>query len=174
METLELRAATASDEKEIMDLLKETATWLKEKGSKQWNGILEGRDNHHTDVAIAKGNVFVLEEEHKIVAVMILYPSKTAWDTVLWKEEEEMDAFYLHRLTLSLDRRGERLAHRCLQWAIDHARKEGKAAVRLDCLKKIPYLNQLYAEAGFRHLRTVEDFNANEQIADFSLYEYKV
>lgn len=174
MKTLELRPATALDEKEIMDLLKETAAWLKEKGSKQWNGILEGKDNHHTDIAIAKGNVFVLEEEHKIVAVMILYPSKTKWDTVLWKEEEEVDAFYLHRLTLSLDRRGQKLAHRCLQWAINHTRKQGKTAVRLDCLEKIPYLNQLYTEAGFRCLKTVEDFNANEQIADFNLYEHRV
>lgn len=168
-----MRPALPSDEAGVLELLKKTAERLKKKGSKQWNGILDGKDNHHTDKAIESGNVFILEQGGKIGAMMILYGEKTEWDRKLWKEQEEIDSYYLHRLAVSEENRGKNIALLCLRWAMDYTRQRGKKALRLDCLKSVEYLNELYRGAGFSFLGTIEKYNANEQIADFNLYEYR-
>lgn len=71
-----MRPALSADEAGVLDLLKKTAERLKNKGSKQWNGILDGNDNHHTDKAIESGNVFILEQGGKIAAMMIYMVKK--------------------------------------------------------------------------------------------------
>lgn len=171
---VQMRVAVPADEEQVLHLLKKTAERLKAIGSKQWNGILEGRDNHHTDRAIESGNVFVLEQDGTIGAMMILYGEKTEWDKKLWADQEELNAYYLHRLTVSEENRGRNISSACLKWAIEYTSRQGKSALRLDCLNKVNYLNELYRNAGFSFLKTIENYNAKEQIADFNLYEYRV
>lgn len=59
--------AQPEDTEEVLSLLAETASWLKSKGSSQWNALLQGEDSHDTPSAIRRGDVFVFKKKRRLL-----------------------------------------------------------------------------------------------------------
>lgn len=160
--------------KMIDKLLKEAALWLKAKGSLQWNGILEGKDNHDTASAINRGEVFYGTLNDELVGMLILWDRQSEWDAALWGEDHGDDFFYLHRLNIKRDKAGKGNSHLMINAAKEYARKEQKKALRLDCIADNEFLNQMYLKEKFKFVDCKENFNAGEQQNDFNLYQYRI
>ncbi|WP_027109085.1 GNAT family N-acetyltransferase [Lacticigenium naphthae] len=155
----------------IQFFLHETAQWLKDKGSKQWNGILEGKDTHNTPQAIEKGEVYIVDLDNEPAGMFVLWDHQSEWDQELWGVDTSFDYYYLHRVTIHRKHAGKGLADKLLYKAIEVAQADHKKAVRLDCLATNAYLNQMYSRAGFEKVGITKEHDAGEQIADFNLYE---
>ncbi|MDT1940518.1 GNAT family N-acetyltransferase [Carnobacterium divergens] len=168
---LKLNKATMNDYPLITELLIESAKWLKSKGSKQWNGILEGKDNHDTKSAIERGDVFYFTMENSPVGMCILWNKQSSWDQELWGVDKSDHFFYLHRLAINRHYSGQGIAMKILTEVEKYSKKENKKEIRLDCIADNQVLNKLYQDAGFNFYKTIYQHNAGEQIADFNLYK---
>ncbi|WP_035054115.1 GNAT family N-acetyltransferase [Carnobacterium pleistocenium] len=158
----------------IDKLLKETALWLKSKGSLQWNGILEGKDNHDTVSAINRGEVFYGKLNDEIVGMLILWDQQSKWDADLWGEDQGNDFYYLHRLIIKRDKAGKGNSHLMINAAKEYAQDKQKKGLRLDCIAGNEVLNHMYLKEKFEFIQCKEDFNAEEQLNDFNLYQYEI
>lgn len=155
----------------IQSFLHETAQWLKDKGSKQWNGILVGKDTHNTPQAIEKGEVYIVDLGNEPAGMFVLWDQQSEWDQALWGVDVSADCYYLHRVTIRRKHAGKGLADTLLQKAIEVVRTDHKKGIRLDCLATNAYLNQMYSHAGFKKVGIAKEHDAGEQVADFNLYE---
>ena len=173
-ETFMLHQAKTEHLEMIEALLKETALWLKAKGSLQWNGILEGKDNHGTASAIDRGEVFYGTLDNELVGMFILWDQQSEWDAALWGKDQGNDFYYLHRLNIKRDKAGMGIPQMMINAAKDYAEKKQKRALRLDCIAENEFLNQMYRSESFDLIDCKEDFNAGEQIKDFNLYQYQL
>ncbi|MCO6017170.1 GNAT family N-acetyltransferase [Carnobacterium divergens] len=168
---LKLNKANMNEYPLITELLIESAKWLKSKGSKQWNGILEGKDNHDTKSAIERGDVFYFTMENSPVGMCILWNKQSSWDQELWGVDKSDHFFYLHRLAINRHYSGQGIAMKILTEVEKYSKKENKKEIRLDCIADNQVLNKLYQDAGFNFYKTIYQHNAGEQIADFNLYK---
>ncbi|RJG24329.1 N-acetyltransferase [Paenibacillus thiaminolyticus] len=90
-------------------------------------------------------------------------------DPEIWRELDNEESGYLHRLVVTRKYSGMRIGYRLLEWAENYVKSQGKRFFRLDCMTENEGLNQYYAEAGFAFVRTAvgEGWSAN-------LYEKKL
>ncbi|MCS7461172.1 GNAT family N-acetyltransferase [Paenibacillus doosanensis] len=135
----------------VMELLIKTAEWLRSKGSRQWNGLLEGRDHHGMAEAISAGHVFVFEQESRLAGVVMLLQQPGEWDRQLWGEEGHEEAVYVHRLAVNRDCAGTRLGRDMMAWVETGIRFPGKSKIRLDCVGDNPRLNEFYRSLGYEY-----------------------
>lgn len=169
-----LHQAKSEDLEMIEGLLKETALWLKAKGSLQWNGILDGKDNHDTASAILRGEVFYGTVDNELAGMFILWDCQSKWDVTLWGADSSNDFYYLHRLNIKRNKSGMGIPHLMIDAAKEYAKQERKKALRLDCIAENRFLNQMYQQEKFDFIDCVKDVNAGEQINDFNLYQYVI
>lgn len=151
--------ATEADQKDIDDLLLQTARWLESQGSKQWSALLNGHDVHGTAKAIAAGNVFVFRRENELSGMVILFADPTAWDRKLWAGDESEKAVYLHRLAIARSYAGSGLGSHILNWAISGIRFDDREVLRLDCMAEVGALDKFYRRHGLNFLRKRDGFN---------------
>lgn len=138
--------AKPEDAAAILELLVQTAQWLRSKGSLQWSGILEGIDSHDTTGSITRGHVFMCKQGGSLAGIL---PEPSEWDRELWGEEGHEGAVYLHRLAISRDYAGKSLGQDMMRWAEKGIRFQGKNRIRLDCIANNPVLNDFYSRVGY-------------------------
>ncbi|MBD3918502.1 GNAT family N-acetyltransferase [Paenibacillus sp. PR3] len=143
--------STADDAPAIMELLLQTALWLKSKGSTQWNGLLRGEDHHNTQECARRGDVYLFKDGEALAGIVTLLRSPSAWDIALWGEEGHDQAVYLHRLAINRAYGGLNLGDAILQWVHSSIRFDGKDRIRLDCIDSNPLLDKFYRSAGYSY-----------------------
>lgn len=167
--TLHIQQAKPEQTEAIQQLLVDTAKWFKEKGSTQWNGLLEGIDSHNTPEAIKRGDVYVVQaqDNETLLGMVMLLQKPSEWDQDLWQidEPEEDKSVYLHRL--AVNRRiatNKGLGHAILKWCQANYQFGTHENLRLDCVADNTFLNQFYTNNGFQY---------KGQHEGYSLYEYR-
>lgn len=144
-----IRQATPEDASSIQKLMLEIAQWLKDKGSTQWNELLQGKDVHHLKQKITANEVFLVSQNEQIAGAMILQNMPNDWDKSLWQEDTRTEACYLHRLMVSRSFSGHHLSLAMIEYAENLARSQQIPKLRLDTKSDVPFLNKLYQSAGF-------------------------
>ncbi|EUJ28218.1 hypothetical protein MFLO_12506 [Listeria floridensis FSL S10-1187] len=162
--SFDIRLAKPEDTEELSDLMINTAKWLKEQGSLQWNALLSGNDVHGLAAKIHDCEVYHVSKDGEIAGTMILQQAPSDWDTNLWQESAAEPAYYLHRLVVARKFSGQNLSHAMLQFAEQVTSDAEVPLLRLDIMKRVQVLNDLYQSAGFS-LKGVRN--------GFSLYEKK-
>lgn len=170
-ENLLVRQANPEDYEKIREMLIGTAEWLKEKGSTQWKGLLNGKDVHDTPKAIERGEVYLAEIDKKPAGMFVLWDEQSEWDKGLWGKDSSKDHYYLHRITVARSFHGMGLGIDLVKAAIEIARKENKKQLRLDCIATNNFLNQFYPSCGFTFIKTVYNHPGADEASDFNLYK---
>lgn len=145
---LALKTVRKKETKIALNVLKETAEWLKNQGSSQWSDLLDGKDKHKILEAINKKQVFFLKKHQEIIGMVALWKDPSIWDKQLWKKHKFVDAYYLHRLIISPRYRGRQLGSQLLTIIKEKAKKEEVFEIRLDCLENNTVLVNFYKEQG--------------------------
>ncbi|MTH53950.1 GNAT family N-acetyltransferase [Bacillus mangrovi] len=142
------RVAGIEDYREAETLLKETAAWLKAKGSTQWNELAEG-DIPWLKESIDRGEIYLFFMENEAAGMVMLLRDPGEWDVALWGEDQEQRSIYLHKLITSVRHKGTGLGRIILDWVSDSRCFEGRDRIRLDCIESNHVLNEFYQAAGF-------------------------
>lgn len=171
---LVVRQAKAEDYDSIWSILVETAEWLKEKGSVQWSGLLDGEDVHNTPEAIERGEVYLAEIDNQPAGMFVLWEEQSHWDKELWGEEHTRKYYYLHRITSGRSFHGQGVGQQLMEAAKKVAKEKGKEKIRLDCIADNQHLNDFYSSNKFKYYDTVREFKSGDYLFDFNLYEFSV
>ena len=156
-----IRRAALSDVPAIHRLLLEAAAWVDALGVVMWeDGELE-LDAVAREVAAGQ---FHLAHVDGQAAGAIRF--QTA-DLLFWPDISQEQSAFVHRLVVSRAFKGTGVSTALLEWAVGHARRLGKAWLRLDCDNDRPKLKTLYERFGFR-------FHSYRQVGPYyvSRYEY--
>lgn len=141
--------ALPADSEAVMALLQNTARWLHEQGSTQWNALLEGQDSHQTANAILNGDVFLFKQEEQLAGMVMLLTTPGPWDRMLWGDDSLEDAVYVHRLAVNRHYAGQGIGRDILAWVESGIDFPDKHSIRLDCLAGVAALESFYRGAGF-------------------------
>lgn len=168
---MELQQATLTDLAAIQALYRKTAQWLKDKGSKQWNFLLDPGVLDSFAETVEAGHFYLVKEENQLRGAAILYDQQEAWDQNLWGEKPERDYLYLHRFTLDRDYQGQNLGECALRAIEEFTQTAGYKGLRLDCWAGNPGGNRLYQRLGYPQVGLVNEVNAVNFTGDFHLYQ---
>jgi GNAT superfamily N-acetyltransferase len=145
---LVVRAAGHDDLPAVHEILDGAAAWLAEQGIRQWP-IPYPREPIAR--AFAERELWVGARAGRVVATM-----RTARrDPGIWGEDP-FPALYVHALAARREPLGRGSGLELLRWAARAAAREGLKVVRLDCVAGNDRLCRYYRQAGFRHVRDVE------------------
>lgn len=148
-----IRKAVPADESRIMALLIEASTWLKVRGSDQWQGSHDRR-RELVRRDIDHGTVFVVEDDGDLVATITV--DKFA-DTDFWNRTDDVaSAVYVHRMAVARSHAGLEIGAAMLDWAARQATRKGRAKVWLDAWRTNAALHEYYTCLGFNLVR-IED-----------------
>ncbi|MGX5819322.1 GNAT family N-acetyltransferase [Chitinophaga lutea] len=70
-------------------------------------------------------------------------------DPHIWRERDQGDAIYLHRIVVNPQHKGQRQFEKVLQWAKAFARRHGLKYVRMDTWADNPRIIAYYSSFGF-------------------------
>ncbi|ASN07162.1 GNAT family N-acetyltransferase [Virgibacillus necropolis] len=146
-----IRQATNEDSEQIIKMLMDAASWLKENGIDQWSYLHSGKENHEIESAILKGTTFVVEDvTGKLIASFNLSSEQNDWDFELWGNNDDQSA-YLHRVVVARDQHNKQLGKDLVAWMIDNINLTN-GSIRLDCVGHNQILNRFYKDIGFRFI----------------------
>lgn len=131
---------------QIYALIDQRIQWMDNNGIRQWNvtdywGVYP---KEHYVEQIHQKHLYVLKRtsDQTVVAVAVLYESDERW-----AGEQDVPAYYVHHFAADSCEKG---AGALLLQHLEHiARRDGKAALRLDCADDNPRLNQYYKQKGY-------------------------
>ncbi|MBP1048497.1 GNAT family N-acetyltransferase [Enterococcus sp. BWM-S5] len=167
---MEMKKAVEIDGSIVMDMLRDTALWLKGKGSSQWGDVLEGTDKHNLLGAVQRGDVYLFSEGEEIVGMAAVWNTPSEWDQELWQDFGfPENAYYIHRLIVHPNYRGQNYGSRMLT-AIKTYFSETADELRLDCISTNPNLLSLYRGNSFVNKGTVEESKGGR----FVLFSYPI
>lgn len=140
---MNVREAGPDDTEVVAGLLDEATRWVGERGFEQWP--LPFPRDQIAD-AIARGEVFVAEEDGEPVAtVTILTDDPQYWGA------QPPDALYVHKLAVARAHAGRGLGTDVIEWADRRAVSLGRRFLRLDCLGDSEGIRRYYERLGFEH-----------------------
>jgi len=139
-----VRQASADDAVTVDGMIREAAAWVDALGEVMWeDGELDaGRIRDE----VAAG-MFFLAVISGAVAGAIRFQLE---DQLFWPDRPVGEAAFVHRLVVRRAFKGQGVARALLEWAVRHARAQGRGLLRLDCDANRPKLRALYESCGFR------------------------
>lgn len=158
----EITIADLNDLDEVLTLLRSVARWLKQKGSNQWETILNGEDDQEMRLAVENKQTYIVKEDKHIIATFTIYLKASNWDIMLWGRDDSKSA-YLHKLAVIPDKMGKGLGYEIIHWAEQKLRDEGVDRLRLDCVADNNNLNTFYSGNGFEKVGENHGFTLFEK-----------
>lgn len=163
--------ATLNDLPVIYWLFEKAIAYQKENGFVGWQTF----DRNYLQADVEKELLFKLTREKELVCIFCICYA----DPLIWREKEQGDAIYLHRVVVHPDHRGEQLFGNVFEWAIVHARQLQRRFVRMDTWADNQKIIHYYSGYGFRFVeeyKTPNDPNLPGQHRNLkvALLEYSI
>jgi len=144
---LRVRRATPDDARDVLAIWLNAAEWLQARGIDQWNP--ERFTPEGAEAAVRESEVYLAESGGEVAGTYLL-----AWsDPYIWKELDNAESGYIHRLAVRRDLKGMGLGLRLLRHAERQIAGRGKRLIRLDCMADNKRLNRYYLDAGYAFVR---------------------
>jgi GNAT superfamily N-acetyltransferase len=140
---------------EVLAVLDEAAAWLQGRGVRQWPPRFEPS---WVEDAVERGETWLAMAGERVSGTVTLDVSDPVWDGA------PGTALYLHRMAVRRPAAG--LGAVILGWAAGVARRQGRTALRLDCVASNGGLRAYYEKAGFAHCGDVTVAGAPGQRLD--------
>lgn len=140
---LRIRPANPEDARDVLAIWTNAAEWQRARGIDQWNPAqfsLEG-----AAAAIRDAEVYLAELGHDPVGTYLIVWS----DSLIWKERDNAESGYIHKLAVRRDLNGMGIGLRLLAHAERQIAGRGKRFIRLDCMADNERLNRYYLGAGY-------------------------
>jgi ribosomal protein S18 acetylase RimI-like enzyme len=153
---MRIERARPDELREVVDVLSETASWLRSLGIEQWPAPFPPEP---VEASIARGETYLARVGEEVVGTITL-----RWEDASFWGEQPPVAGYVHAIAIRRAFAG--LGPELLAWADEQVAAAGRELLRLDCRTENVKLRAYYEDLGFVHRgdTTVDDFRT-------SLYE---
>lgn len=140
-----VRIATPPEVGAVVEVLREAAQWLIDRGMPLWD--VGSFTSDALRVNIERREVVVAEIRQEIGAVAL-----RQWeDRVCWPDREIGEAGYIHKLAVKRMYAGRGLSQLVVQWIEQDLRARRRRYLRLDCAPRNA-LTSLYEKMGFQRI----------------------
>ena len=143
MDGISVRQALPADAATVDGMIREAAAWVDALGVVMWEDGELDAGRIRADVTRGMFFLAVIDGEP---AGAIRFQLE---DALFWPDRPAGEAAFVHRLVVRRAFKGRGVARALLEWAMGHARAEGRALLRLDCDADRPKLRALYESCGF-------------------------
>ena len=107
---------------------------------------------------IEKKLQFKIVEDNNILCVFSVCFS----DPLIWREKENGNSIYLHRITVHPKFKGKKQFAKVLNWAIDFAQSNQLESIRMDTWADNPTIINYYISYGFHFLENYKTSNSKK------------
>lgn len=146
---------TTKDDVHIIFWLFEQAINLQgEKGYKVWDGI----DKPALNTDIENGLQYKIVEGDDILCVFSVQHN----DPFIWRDRDQNDAIYLHRIVVNPNFKGQRQFEKVLSWAKQFVRQNNLRYVRMDTWADNKKIIDYYRSFGFEFIENYKTKNVPE------------
>ena len=151
---IEINNTTKSDLPDILWLFDQAMSLQGKNGYKVWNNIdeiaLERDIENKLQYKIARGN--------EILCIFSIQYS----DPLIWRDRDNHDAIYLHRIVVHPHHKGNKLFEKVLSWIKAFAIKKKLKFIRMDTWAENEQLVKYYKSFGFEFIENYTTSNASE------------
>lgn len=160
-----------NDLEQIFELFEHSINYQEKKGYPVWRNY--DKDTIIKDIA-DKNHYKVVVDSKVAIVFSVRYTDK-----IIWRDLDEGNSIYLHRIVVNPEFKGQRLFGAILDWAIEHSKQKGLKSIRMDTWAANPTIVNYYKTFGFTF---VEDYTTpdnqelpvhNRNLA-LTLLEYKL
>ena len=126
--------------------------------------------------AVEQGWLYYAEDNGRIMASMVLnHKCNEAYKNIVWNvNADPEEILVIHMLGVHRDFTCQGVGKNMVRFALDHAKKTGMKAVRLDVWKGNLPAEKLYEGFGFKCVAITPMFYEDTGWSDFELYEYQI
>lgn len=162
---MELRLAREDDREIILQIYDDGSKKLKSLGLDQW----QGKDKPNLDnfkELIENKNIFVLEDDGKVVSTVIIYDFDIDYETNLdgtWQSPKPYVA--LHRIGTLENERKKGYGRRVIEMSESYARENNFKSVRIDTHRGNKDMQRLLSSLSYKYVGIVYLGGKNERLA---------
>ena len=167
----EIRNTELSDLPIIFELFKHSIRYQEKHGYPVWRNydraaIIQDVENRNQYKVIVDGKIGIVYS--------VCYA-----DPIIWRDRDQGDSVYLHRIVVNPECKGHKLFGVILDWATQFAKQKGWSSVRMDTWASNPTIIDYYKSFGFS---IVEDYTTPDTLElpihnrnlSLTLLEYKL
>ena len=168
---MEILNSIPADIDRLFELYDAATLYQKTVGGLAWKGF----DREPVLKEIEAGDQWKIMIDGQIAAVFLI-----AWsDPLIWKEKDQEDAIYIHRIAIDPLFRGQHFVKHIITWSKAYALEHGRSFLRMDTGAGNERLNNYYISCGFSYLGIVPigdagDLPAHYHNRSFSLFEMAI
>lgn len=155
LEDTKITVASREDSDKIINMLKESARWMKENGINQWGYLLNGGDDEEILEGILNEETYMVQKSGELITTFTLSERQSEWDRHIFGEDMPRNSIYLHRLAVVPKYMGKGIGKEIINWIEENCSID-KEYLLLDCVASNERLNRFYIENGFDYLGETE------------------
>ena len=170
---MQIRTTTPRDLDAIMTIIEEARTTIAALGIDQWQNGTPNRAMITEDMALGQGRVVTDDSGAVIGTFAILYTGEPTYETIYdgaWLAPDlDRDGgiayIAIHRVAISLSRRGSGVSTAIISYAEEFARILGKTSLRIDTHEGNVVMRRMLEKHGFVHCGTIYLKNGDKRLA---------
>jgi ribosomal protein S18 acetylase RimI-like enzyme len=139
---------------QIIRLFDDSIVYQERHGYPAWKNY----DKNTITRDIREGNQYKAINDNGIGIVF----SVTYSDKIIWREKDDGQAIYLHRIVVNPDFKGQKLFGNILDWAKDHIKQKALKNIRMDTWANNPTIIEYYKKFGFEVIENYTTPNTDE------------
>lgn len=141
MPEFQISNTTISELPMVVEFFNEVINLRNKNGYKVWGNI----DKEFLAKDIESGLQFKIVRNGEIICLFSIQYN----DPFIWRERDQDDAIYLHRIVTNPNLKGQRLFETVLTWTIQLAKNKSKKCIRMDTWAENYPLIDYYKSFGF-------------------------
>lgn len=167
----QIKNTSIEDLEFVFHLFDEAIKYQKNKGYAVWNGY----DKNVLKTDIEKKLQFKIVESNTILCVFSICYS----DPIIWRNKEDGNALYLHRIVVNPKCKGQKQFDKILKWAKESARHNKLKYVRMDTWGDNENIINYYQSFGFKFIEnfttpSIEILPVQHRNLFLALLEYEI
>ena len=168
---IEVRNTEMGDLGQIFKLFEHSIHYQEKKGYPVWRNYDKNAINKDIE---DKSQYKVVVDSKTAIVFSVRYADK-----VIWRNLDEGNSIYLHRIVVNPEFKGQRLFGAILDWAIEHSKQKELNSIRMDTWAANPAIINYYKSFGFIFIENYttpdsEELPVHNRNLALALLEYKL
>lgn len=160
-----------SDLEKVFELFERSINYQERKGYPVWRNY----DKNTIVKDIEDGNQYkIVVDSETAIVFSVRYADK-----VIWRDLDQGDSIYLHRIVVNPEFKGQKLFGEILNWVIGHSKQKGLHSIRMDTWAANPTIIEYYKSFGFTFVENYttpdsEELPVHNRNLALTLLEYRL
>lgn len=160
-----------SDLEKVFELFERSINYQERKGYPVWRNY----DKNAIVKDIEDGNQYkIVVDSETAIVFSVRYADK-----VIWRDLDQGDSIYLHRIVVNPEFKGQKLFGEILNWVIGHSKQKGLHSIRMDTWAENPTIIEYYKSFGFTFVENYttpdsEELPVHNRNLALTLLEYRL